>query len=289
MWLIRNGVASPFFYAYLAMVWRYHLKYVRSANPVIVYQMGKVGSITVARSLAYVMQDPVLHAHHLTEEWVRTIKEAIERRQCVSLYARKIAHTRYIQELVRLSPPPKKKWKIITLVRDPVARSISAFFHKLNRDEKSLMDLRDATADEKLHRLMALFRQKQDGFHQYLSTWFDAELNQVFGIDVFADDFPKEKGYHFYHGERADVLAMRLEDLSRCYAEAFRDFLGLQNVSLLSSNTADDKGYRDIYGLFEESFRFDPDFLERMYSLRYVRHFYCKEEIDKFLAKWSHS
>ena len=107
-----------------------------------------------------------------------------------------------------------KRWDVITLVRDPVARNVSLFFEKLEvpigydwfERRKQLSD------GELLAELGPLFeehvldpgglaRLDVDPLH-----WFDLEMAPVFGVDIFATPFSPERGWQIYEGERARLL-----------------------------------------------------------------------------------
>jgi hypothetical protein len=289
LWLAQRDALLAYCHEYFRLVWRYHYKYLRRSNPIIIYQMSKVGSQAVQKSLEGVMKSPVFHAHYLTNEALITKKkEAIVRGETIAHNARDNAKLRYIRKLVFTHN--NKRWKVITLIREPIARGISLFFHKIDRDHKDLLNCQaNVNLDQIVAQLLKRFTRKQHNNYHQTFTWFDNELKKTFGIDVFLTDFPKEKGYKIYAGERADVLLIRLESLNQCYREAFQEFLALDNLALISFNRSADKDYKDIYQAFQKSLEFPPTFLDKIYSSKHVCHFYTEEEIDRFKAKWSRS
>jgi hypothetical protein len=179
-----------------------------------------------------------------------------------------------------------KKWKIITLVRDPIARNISSFFQLI--DDEYEFDYRkkarSMSTDELVEELIQFFLERHD--HDVPLTWYDVELKPIFAIDVFATEFPKSRGYQIYHGENADVLLIRLEDLDRCAAVALKEFLGIESFKLMNTNISTDKYYADAYREFIRKVHLPPDYIDRMYTSKFVRHFYSDEEIDLFRARW---
>ncbi len=292
LWCIKYGQLLSYVPSYLEILEQNDRQYAKSENPIIVYQMGKVGSSTVQKSLAGVIKAPVFHAHYLFEEDYIDVfnkhytKIPLSLSQKHRLIARKMARARYLEKLIYTSDD--KKWKIITLVRDPIGRNISDIFQLIYGERADILTNEDnQKLEEKLVQLLEIFQKRQTYYYEYLSMWFDRELKKVFGVDVFLSEFPKEKGYHIYTGEKADVLLIRLESLNTCYNKAFHEFLGLENISLFKTNRSQDKGYDILYKLFQKSVNFPPGFLEKMYSLKYVRHFYTEREINNFTAKWS--
>lgn len=134
---------------------------------------------------------------------------------------------------------------------------------------------------------MEFFVQRQDFAYKRYAGWFDSQLKAVFDIDVFSSEFPKEKGYHIYRGERADLLLIRLENLNDCYRETFKEFLGIQDFRLINVNRAQDKAYYPVYRDFIENADLPADFVDKMLASEYARHFYSPEEIAGFRAKWT--
>jgi len=262
--------------------------YSRDTEALIIYQMGKVGSTSVYRSLKLIdLGMHVFHVHFLSPEgvsWAENVYKRefsrtnrIERHIFDSLYLRK----RIDEEEV------DKPWKVITLVRDPIARNLSSFFQTFNLEFPEFgyehrvksMPIEDLVAE-----LEALFFEKF--YHDRPLTWFDEEMKLVFGVDVFATKFPKVNGYTIYNGPEADVLLFKLEDLNKCASQAFRQFLDVDNFTVFKANEAQDKAYSKVYDQFVERIRIPDSYIDKMYESKYMRHFYSDAEIEKFRAKW---
>ena len=92
-------------------------------EPVLVWQMGKVGSSTIVNSLHQARFDgAVFHVHVLSGALIgrgELFKKAV--RQGTVAYLYNVA-------LRELLCGGNRRWKIISLVREPVGRNISAFF-----------------------------------------------------------------------------------------------------------------------------------------------------------------
>ncbi|RMF29402.1 MAG: hypothetical protein D6759_13910, partial [Chloroflexi bacterium] len=260
---------------------RLHLDTLLGKEPLIVYQMGKVGSSTVVASLeALSLDSPIYHIHTLTWEGIRSgerIYRAIygdSRPPSFSRMKHLLASRHLRRQLDRGVRGPR--WKVITLVRDPIARNISDFFqlidwwlpHFLPRYEAG-----EATIEEAI----ATFLERY--YHDEPLNWFDIELKASLGIDVFATPFPKSTGYQVYQGEGVDLLVLKLERLDECAPEAFRAFLGVERFELIRANVSSDKMYGDAYRAFVKAIRLPDSYIEQMYTSRYVRHFYSDEEI----------
>lgn len=256
----------------------------RSKNPILVYQMGKVGSKTVTESLqAAGLRAPIYHVHFLSEVSEARFRGKAERGEDPSS-SEIMVGIRNMRRKVLAND--HKRWKVITLVREPIARGIATFIASYFKTNP-VFGIDDSRYSTKVATLRDLFAQRGHKYDEYASTWFETELRALFGLDVFATDFPKGKGYAIYSAEKADVLLIRLEDLDRCHLDAFEEFLDIENLRLVSANVAREKGHYPVYREFVRTVEFSAEFLEETYSGNVVRHFYTPDEISGFITQWS--
>ena len=137
--LLINWMLEPlnWFYptAKAMYMWRMRRAYNRYEHgPVLILQMGKVGSKSVQAGLeAESLDRPIYHAHFLSRE--RTARTEKQRRK----FFRTNRHSYLIrpwlnQFLLRTFEENKdnRTWKLITLTREPIGRNISAFFENLD-------------------------------------------------------------------------------------------------------------------------------------------------------------
>jgi len=262
----------------LAKRWRY--RHVR--GPVIVYQMGRVGSVSVYRPLrARGLPHPVYHVHNLVglDELERKIRAARAR---PALSLEQIARDREIARLIRSHP--ERRWNVVSLVREPVARHVSAFFQELDEYYPGIRAEYEAGRCD-LDALRAGFWARH-ARHQ-LDAWFDEQLKPVFGIDVFAAPFPTERGYLVARRGRTTLLLIRLEDLERCVRRAFRDAFAIPDMRVGRDNGADERWYRDLYRRFLAELVVPGSYLDEVYRSRFARHFYTPEELARFRTRWT--
>lgn len=259
--------------------------------PLLVYQMGKVGSTTVEHSLkATHLSKPIFHVHTLTIGGIEKAEELYYGkyrgvfRKSLLPGTRHLFISHYLRsklETGRLDL--HEKWKIVTLTRDPIARNISGFFEGITLRTPDFYE-RYKIGSIKNEDLIDSFLQKYN--HDEPLIWFDTELKAVFGVDVYSESFPKSKNYKIYHGQLADVLVLRSEGLNRCYSDAFKEFLNLDEFMLINSNEASSKQYSIIYRNFLNSVVLPATYIDKMYTSKYVNHFYTEQEITTFKAKW---
>ncbi|MDY7015657.1 MAG: putative capsular polysaccharide synthesis family protein, partial [Cyanobacteriota bacterium] len=180
------------------------------------------------------------------------------------------------------------KYQVVTVVREPIARNISAFFQTLEYQfgYDYHAKIKNCELNEIVKELSALFF-REDERHERPLTWFDLELKEVFGVDVFASEFDRNRGYQIYRSEKADVLLVKLEDLDRFASQAFKDFLGLEDFTLAKSNLGEKKKYKTLYRHFVDSIFIPESYINKMYDSQYTKHFYSDREIDALKRKWN--
>lgn len=256
--------------------------------PIIVYQMGKVGSKTIEHSLRHYYQSrgmnvDVYHAHFLNylEEM-----EANGRKQKISKHG-----LQHIYDMVTLrreiERDPNRRWRLISLVRDPVARNIASFFQALSVNQFIPgWKARYQKGDLKVEELLEKFLSLGDEYHNYPATWFDSQLKPVFGIDVYKKPFPYEKGFDMYENDRFELLVIRMEDLDRCAVEAIGRLLHIDNFKIVNSNISDEKDYRELYKAFK-ALPLPRKYVEMVYESQFARHFYGTNELINFANHWA--
>ena len=122
--------------------------------------------------------------------------------------------------------------------------------------------------------------------HEAPINWFDTEIKATLNIDVFSREFPRSQGYELYQSDLADLLLIRLENLNECADKAFKKFLDIDKFTLAPSNISKNKSYSQIYRQFLETLVLPKHYIDKLYSSKYMNHFYSKEEIAAFRAKW---
>jgi hypothetical protein len=188
-----------------------------------------------------------------------------------------------------------KRWKVITLVRDPVARNLATFFENIevvsvdSRNNWALSseeyDFQVNVRNNDLNELIKLFFQKCR--HDTPLVYYDREFKSIFDIDVYASQFPTSKGYEIYTGKHADILLIRLEDLNQCLRSAIKEFLDINDIALKDKNIGEQKDYADLYKDFKSHISLPNSYLDKLYKSKFCTHFYEEEEISRFRSRWS--
>ena len=256
-------------------------------NPVIVYQMGKVGSSTVVISVTEALKKnnihvPVHHIHILNnlDRVEQTVRATSERPNAAGTLLGIDQGRKLLKKIIK---NPGQRWNLITLVRDPIAQNVGAFCHNMHEyfpDWRSDFDKGILT----IEKLQEFFLEKYS--HVGTKIWFERQMEPVWGINVYATPFPKDVGYKVYHSPQADLLLIRLEDLDKIGAKALEEFLGIRSIEIIKQNSAEQKDYRDIYLKFKQT-PLPVNFIDEMYNSRYMGHFYTQVESNEFRRYWS--
>ena len=228
-----------------------------TATPVHVYQMGKVGSTSIYRSLKHQYSGVVLQTHDFSQQHKNPKVERL-----------------YQWTIVEAKP-----LKVISLTREPIGRNVSAFFQNFKRD----LGIPYADSHYSIEELKALFLAKNR--HEVPLTWFDRNILTNFGIDVYAAPFP-ENGIATYSRNNIELLVMRLEIADSEKVSAIKKFLGLDEFELQNKNIGGEKDYSATYREFSSRVKFSSDYIEQMCRSKYFNHFYSKEVIAAARERW---
>ncbi len=236
----------------------------KSKVPILIYQMGKVGSTTIFASL----QKRRLN--------VATLHELDSPARGLS------------GEINRLLESGARGWKVITLVRDPLAQLVSGFFESMNRrGHAAYVGPAAYTNLLTVGDLEKRFYGRILDFNKHPFQWFDEQLKANFDIDVFSCPFEKDKGHQVYKTGPAEVLLIRYEDLWSVGKKAIGDFLGLdKEFDWVPANVSREKSYAGQYQCFKEEAVIPEDYINKIYSDRRTKHFYAEQEIARFIQKW---
>jgi hypothetical protein len=255
---------------------------------IIIFQPGKVGSMTVQASLERAFENrsrnvEIHHVHALNqldkrEEFVKKTRKNPTESLALIQQWKKLR--------VEIANHPRRRWYIINLVRDPIAMKVSALFQLLDQHIPDWQE-RHAAGILKMTDLINLFFTKREFDFSGLETWYDIQVREIWNIDVFSKPFPKEKGYVIYSQANIRLMIIRLEDLNRVANQAFYDFLGLQGFQVVDANVGEKKPYAKLYAEFK-SLPLPSDYVDRGYRTRFANHFYTTEEIERFRRRWKH-
>ena len=250
----------------------------------VVFQMGKVGSTSVSASLEALPGRPhVYHSHFLTHGGISWAEE-----QYRSNYARtRTLPAHVIDSLVlreRLDAGATLGWRVVTLLRDPVARNLSSFFQTMYLDRPDV-DVSD-TSDAAMSRLHALFIDEFD--HEFPLEWLDVELGAALGVDAYEAEADGPGAFVVpAKASRPAVLLLTLEQLRDHGVGALGRFVERPHIELIDANQAEDKHYAGAYRRFADTVELPASYLDLMYGSKMVTSFYDAPTIATFRDRWS--
>lgn len=148
---------------------RIALQNIGSRNPALVYQMGKVGSSTVVRTLEGLDAiGPVVHVHNLAPEKVSENVETLR------------ANPGYLpKHIVTSLTLANKNWgrfqcKVVTLTREPIGRVVSFAFEDWQPQLPEVSSLRELEPERMIELVMKKLRPGSP--HADPGQWFEREL-----------------------------------------------------------------------------------------------------------------
>ncbi len=242
----------------------YYKEY-RDESSILIYQMGKVGSTSIEKSLP-----SSIHIHSL-----------FNNPPCfVHLKQRRVGLLSSIEGWVadgvkRLAIKNRKNIKIISLVRDPFKRDISMFFQNLPQWLYEYTGTHEVdTREEGLSILIDAFQKTYD--YDYALRWFDLELKKLTGVDIFDFDFDVSKGYLEIHSGRYSILLLKLETISAANG-VLNEFCG-QEIEIITANSGNKKWYAPVYDDFKRTAFQSDEYVGKVKQSKLYKHFYCQSD-----------
>lgn len=258
----------------------------RRHAPILIYQMGKVGSTTLYETLrAADLPNPIFHVHYLVAENIQRC-ESTYRRRGMGDTPRSLHLTvgRVLRWRIRFAHDVR--WKIITGVRDPVRRAISRLFQAVTWKRPELCRNGRIQTGRVLDFLDRKIRPGSVPI-QNAYTWFDRELKPTFGVDLYAHPFGRARGYQRVQKGNADLLVYRLEDMDCVLDEGLSRFLGADGIEGKPANRAVEKKYSATYREVLNAFEVEEERCRRIYDDKYIDHFYGPAMKEAFVRRWS--
>lgn len=267
---------------------KFHRVNFSAAPPILVFQMGKVGSTSILHTLKLMdLGRPIYHAHYLSIEGVRAAKTWHLEQQGKA--PESITYYQVLGSKLRANLG-KVKLTIITGVREPIARDISNYFELADRIDRGLRNDDGSFDSGKIERyFIDRFNKFADEGDDYFGTnWFDRELKGTFGIDIYSYPFDQGRGYRVIREDSFDLLVYQFEKMTDIFPDALAELLGRDDVpALAKSNVGDSKWYAELYADIKDSIVIPVDICKRIYETKYVKHFYSEEMINHFIEYWS--
>lgn len=250
-------------------------------SPILVYQHGKVGSSSVSEGLRRAgVQNTHIHQFLFKNDIAGKLLLGDDEENFKKKYS--IFHFQ-IPEYVRWIKKGIKGKKIITMVRDPIAVDLSAVFQWIGTgvcDRYFSEQLREGNSF-----LQAVLNHMLK-FQNRLFDWFDDELKELCGIDVFDYPFDCDKGYSIIKDCGVEILLLKTEKLSQM-TEVIRNFTDSPQFEMLNENMGKNKEYVHIYEKVKKNLVLPDEYIDFYFKGNpQVNHFYSKAEQEFMKNKW---
>lgn len=245
-----------------------------TSGAVVVHTIGKVGSSSVYRSLSDQTPFRCYHTHFLRKEKIEQVSKKLEG-------AGKTlgGHVKDGVDVLRLMETKPARIKVVSLIRDPLAREVSAFFENL-----SLFGI-DPENLPPVDKAVEVFIERYP--HDSLDRWVAEEFNRPFDVNLLAYPFPRRAGFSIFESNRYDFLFLKTEMPDARKAAVLRLFLNLNSdFALKRENVTGDKDLAGYYGEFKSRIGAKLERLRRVYDGLYCRYFYEEDEVRGFEARW---
>lgn len=247
---------------------------------ILVYQPSKVASSTMFVSLRRAGIDSVqIHTFQPDEEYVSCMSHPgffADKRFQFILDDLKF-YERYYQQRTKTT-------KIITMVREPVARDISEYLTLFGKGDYIL---NDRVCTDTYKGVADLLEDlSQIGTFGYEFEWFDRELKRFTGIDIFSHPFDREKGYSVIKQGNTEILVLKVEKINE-NEKVIADFVGNPEFKIVMSNIGDKNSCKYIYREVKQNMNIPQRVIDRYYKdNKRMDYFYSEKEKESFLKKY---
>jgi hypothetical protein len=231
--------------------------------------MGKVGSASYAQNLSHSEDIAVFHVHRMG-------KMQNEQMIAYNLGRRRVPRAikdREWQAIAQFVKSQHAEIHVLSAMRDPIARNISAFFQNLElEDVKSVEALID--------RFLRCYA------HDVPLRWFDEQFRDVLGIDIFRFPFNREQGWDCFSDRQFNCLLLTAEIDDAVKLQAINSFLEIDLQAIERRNEGSRKAYAQLYQQFNGQISLPDSYLARLLDSKVVKHFYTTHQINQFRSKW---
>lgn len=280
-WKIINHKRADYRFSF--KYYAYNWENIIQKNPIVIYQPGKVASVTLLNSIQACGREVVqTHALAYRDEFMDS--------EMKSLYFD-------FQDTIQSG----QSIKVISGVREPIKRDISYLFEHINLPFVEIYDKFNSDLLQNIQNcLKDFFVARSDEFASMSPTlihhmiringgifqWFERELAEVYHINILEYPFDKDKGYTVIREGNIELLIYKLEKLNDLEI-VIGNFLGIDGFKYKNSNLSRDKDYRCTYKQVLNEIQLPESYIDMYYKdNQYMNHFYTEKERDTFLKKW---
>src|SRR3989338_6062816 len=173
-----------------------------------------------------------------------------------------------------------KKVLILSAYRDPVSRTISAFFEKYEINIRK----KNATLQEQLAVFNDNFFMDQEEYHPYL------DKENLMGLNIYEKPFNKVKGHTVYENDKIKLLLLKFDIINK-WKDIIPLYLDKNSISdfiYIKSNISTDKWYSSLYKNFKNNFYTTNYLLDLKIKNNFelLNYFYTPQQRSALLSIW---
>jgi len=245
-------------------------------RPIAVYTMAKVASSSIYHSIKDQTDLPVYHIHSLDHQKIRSSEILCKQRGIIPA-SRQVGHLLYSKKIQKQKP-----LIILSTVRDPISRNISAFFDgfyfHVGKSSNEWIESID-------HLTQQYFIKQMN--HTYPLQWFDDEFKKMTTVDVYKTEFNHEDKYTIINYKNLNILILRVDLKDQLKTNLIKEMIGLDNFTLNAKNVSATKSYATLYKKFIAEVKLPKQYVESMLESKYAKHFYSDEERNTLYIKYT--
>lgn len=239
--------------------------------PVFVYQPGKVGSVTIYRTLLN-EKIAVFQTHFFFHCMEFPKNGGVE-------YGK--MPNEDIAFLVSMHRKRKNPLKIIVSVREPIARAVANFMQTF-----SLEFVLGYPVGQGIEASAQNWIKKELTEDFEFTWWFEEELKALTGIDIYRHPFDRERGYSWIKEDGIEILLLKMERMNDNVG-IIGEFVGKPDIKLVNDNVGAAKQYQYIYEELKKRIKIPVELIKQQYQGNSrVDHFYTEEEKKAYMQKW---
>lgn len=245
-------------------------------EPVLVYQMGKVGSSALAQLIDRVPGCFAVQVHRLAPARRTEIQNRFDAGEH---YYKDMRFEGWIHDWLQNRSAPTK---IVTAVREPMSHSYSSFFQNLRRSTRGKMQ---AATPGSINDLSKLFLEWEE--LGAALTWLDLEMSPLIGSDLLAHPFDQATGWSVSTGQEYTVLTLKSEIGDDVKRTALTALLGHDPGEVSRQNSAVHKDYAATYRSFIDAVKIPAPVAAQWMQHRYTQTFYSAVEREAAVALYA--
>lgn len=181
----------------------------------------------------------------------------------------------------------EEKVKVITAVRDPIAKFFSMVYDEVKSLDTSYYLWACGLTEENFMKEggdAQLLFDRQEMSHFFHMPLFLKRFAQHF-LDITAYPFDQEKGYSIMEEGNIQVFVYQLERMNDILP-ALSEFVGCELTEYTMGNEASSQWIGEAYARGKEEVKINSGHYENMYTELWLEHFYSQEDIDGFRQRW---